>query len=199
MSLVYLISCQKEENKTTSAIIYTDIIPDTIVTSFALNDLYVETYNLDLDKDGAYDFRFKYKFIFRVQCRPTGSYGYKIYIEVEPADDSFNEILNVVYPALSDTLPAALDTLYEIGSVSGEWLSSPSQLLRYVNSCCCSRGDYFLHNNDKYLGLKLVKNSQAFYGWARLNGNYWDGTPLLLKDYAYNSSPNEFILAGQRE
>ena len=194
ISLFYLMSCQKEPSRTTSVkIVYTDIIPDTIVVTIGTTPIY----NLDLDKDGVYDFTFKCTY-GRTQCRPTGGYGFKIYIEVEPADNSFNEILNVVYPALPDTVPAALDTLNEIGSVSGEWLSSPSQLLRYENSCCCDRGDYFFDNNDKYLGLKLVKGGQAFYGWARLNGKIgWDGTPLLLKDYAYNSSPNEFILAGQ--
>jgi len=196
---IYLISCQKEANRATSAkIIYNDIIPDTIVASINTPPIY----NLDLNKDGVYDFRFKYTLIFPVECRPSGGYGSKIYIEVEPANNSFNEILNVIYsaPNFPDTVPAALDTLIVIGSVSEKWLSSPSQVLRYANSCCCDRGDYFFDNNDKYLGLKLVKGSQVFYGWVRLNGNLgWNGTPILLKDYAYNSSPNESILAGQKE
>ena len=211
ISFIFLISCQKEASPTTSSkIIYTDIIPDTIVTSWA-------SYNLDLDKDGVYDFRFDYT-VTSTQCRATGGYGTEMYIEVEPADNSSNKILNVVYvwalPNFLDTIPAALDTLKEISSKSGAllssysqtstgsvWLSSSSQILRYSNTCCCSAGEYFFDSNDKYLGLKLVKGSQVFYGWARLNGKmgYLDGTPLLLKDYAYNSGPNEPILSGQKE
>ena len=53
ITFIYLISCQKEGNRTTSTkIIYTDIIPDTILTSWAYNVTSWVTYNLDLDNDG---------------------------------------------------------------------------------------------------------------------------------------------------
>lgn len=180
ISFIYLISCQKEAsqaNRTTSAKInYTDVIPDTIIA-----DASTPIYNLDLDRDGVYDFKVKYTFISGVQCRATGGYGTEMYIEAEPADNSSNKILNVVYvwalPNFLDTIPAALDTHKEISSKSGAllssysqtstggvWLSSSSQILRYTNSCCCSDGEYFFDSNDKYLGLKLVKGSQPFYG-----------------------------------
>ena len=215
ISLTCLLSCQKEVSKITSGkIIYTDIAPDTIIAT----DFTSSVFNLDLDKDGVYDFRFKYTYIGGVQCRATGGYGYKMYLEGEPADNSSNEILNVVYvwalPDFLDTIPAALDTLKEISNASGAllssysqnstggvWLSKYSQILRYINSCCCEEGEYFFDNDDKYLGLKLVKGNKVFYGWARLGGKigYMDGTPIVLKDYAYNSSPNDPILAGQKE
>lgn len=212
ISFIYLISCQKEASRITSSkIIYTDVIPDTIIA-----DASTPIYNLDLDKDGVYDFRFNYT-VRSMQCRATGGYGFELYIKVEPADNSSNKILNVVYgwaaPNFLDTIPAALDTLKEISSKSGAllssysqtstggvWLSSSSQILRHNYSCCCTDGEYFFDSNDKYLGLKLVKGDLVFYGWVRLNGNLgWNGTPIVIKDYAYNSSQDELILAGQKE
>ena len=198
---IFLISCQKEANRTTSAkIIYTDIIPDTIVIPTSTTPIY----DLDLDKDGVYDFTFE-SILSRTQCRATGGSGFRAYIEVKPADNSFNAILNVVNAASIDTVPAALDTVNQIGAASGEWSSASSQFLRYKSFCTGGISDPSIEygewpdNIDKYLGLKLVKGNQVFYGWVRLNVQVGIGYSLMLKDYSYNDSPNEFILAGQKE
>lgn len=49
---------------------------------------------------------------------------------------------------------------------------------------------------DKYLGLKFVSGGNTYYGWARMDvqaiGDVW-----TLKDYAYNSTANGSITAGQ--
>jgi hypothetical protein len=49
---------------------------------------------------------------------------------------------------------------------------------------------------DKYLGLKFVVAGNTHYGWARLDvdaiGDVW-----TLKDYAYQSTPDSTILAGE--
>lgn len=47
---------------------------------------------------------------------------------------------------------------------------------------------------DRYLGLKFTIGSNTHYGWARLstNGDNW-----TLKDYAYESTPDVAIDAGQ--
>ena len=124
ISFVYLISCQKEANRAASAkIIYTDIIPDTVVAPIGT----VSTiYKLDLDNDGVNDFTFECVW-YATQCRSTGGSGFRVHVEIDPAANSFNEILNEVYPTNFDTVPAALDTLYEIGSINGEWSSASSQ------------------------------------------------------------------------
>ncbi len=51
--------------------------------------------------------------------------------------------------------------------------------------------------SDRYLGLKLIIGNQNFFGWASLSVNLVTGTSFTIKDYAYNSIPNQSILAGQ--
>jgi hypothetical protein len=48
---------------------------------------------------------------------------------------------------------------------------------------------------DKYLGLKFVVAGNTHYGWARLD-SYAIGDSIVLKDYAYNATPNTGILTG---
>lgn len=202
ISFIYLISCQKEASWVTSAkIIYTDIIPDTIVVSYG-------TYNLDLDKDGVYDFSFECD---DGQSRCGGdqfpTYADWAYVAVKPAENSFNEVLNVVDSVFLDSSPAALDSLTKISSINDNWAFDFYRALKYYKYCRNGFTDVYEFGNwpnsiDKYLGLKLVKGTQAFYGWVRLNVQISfpiNGAILILKDYAYNSSPNESILAGQKE
>jgi hypothetical protein len=47
--------------------------------------------------------------------------------------------------------------------------------------------------NDVYFGLKLVVDSNTYYGWVRCDAT---DTSVTIKDYAYNSIPNGYILAG---
>jgi hypothetical protein len=48
---------------------------------------------------------------------------------------------------------------------------------------------------DKYLGLKFVVGGNTHYGWARLDVDALADS-LVLKDYAYNATPDAGILAG---
>ncbi|MDD3878036.1 MAG: T9SS type A sorting domain-containing protein [Bacteroidales bacterium] len=47
---------------------------------------------------------------------------------------------------------------------------------------------------DFYIGLKIYKNADTLYGWARCSAT---DSSVTVKDYAYNSIPNLFILVGQ--
>jgi len=49
---------------------------------------------------------------------------------------------------------------------------------------------------DRYLGLKFFVGGNAHYGWARLDVTA-DGDVFVMKDYAYNATPNAPIQAGQ--
>lgn len=50
--------------------------------------------------------------------------------------------------------------------------------------------------SDKYLGLKFNVGANTFYGWARLDV-LADGDVFTIKDYAYNSTANTGLTAGQ--
>lgn len=50
-----------------------------------------------------------------------------------------------------------------------------------------------------YVGFKFKKNNNTYYGWAKLSVNYassYEATTVTLYGYAYQSTPNTFILTG---
>jgi len=60
---------------------------------------------------------------------------------------------------------------------------------------------FWVDVQNKYAGLRVMFAGQYHYGWARFDmqlGNQYGVQNLItLKDYAYNSQPNQQILAGQ--
>ena len=50
--------------------------------------------------------------------------------------------------------------------------------------------------NDKFLGLKFIIGTNIHYGWLRMDLSP-DCDTLIIKDFAYNSTPNQGLLAGQ--
>jgi len=49
---------------------------------------------------------------------------------------------------------------------------------------------------DRYLALKLIVGTNTYFGWVRLDV-FPTSTSFTVKDYAYNSTPNACIQAGQ--
>lgn len=186
-----------------STIVYTDVKPDSLILKTNPS-----SFNLDLNNDGINDFLFNST---KSKCEaamiaPPVPY---IYLSVEPAGGGNTIMTNsVIVPGIFN-LAAAFDSATVIASAS-MW-ASISQYFLYGAStsgyirCMVARG-YWLNVSDKYLGLKFIKSNNTYYGWARLSSSY-SATPLpyrhltighlILKDYAYNSIPNQPILAGQ--
>ncbi|HAD34812.1 MAG TPA: hypothetical protein DCF44_10020 [Chitinophagaceae bacterium] len=50
--------------------------------------------------------------------------------------------------------------------------------------------------SNKYLALKLIVGSNTYYAWARLDVDA-SSASFTIKDYAYQSTPNACIEAGQ--
>ena len=76
------------------------------------------------------------------------------------------------------------------------WQTSGSHTLRESGGI----GPVGLWNNlsDYYLGLRLLQSGQTYYGWVRLRvAVSLGGASVIIRDYAYNSIPNQPILAGQ--
>lgn len=52
----------------------------------------------------------------------------------------------------------------------------------------------FPTNNDTYIGAQFLIGTSSHFGWIRVN---WDGSgTFIIKDYAYESTPNTAINAG---
>jgi FlgD Ig-like domain len=158
-------------------IIYTDVNPDSVITVG-------NAYNLDLNNDGISDFQF--------YSNSAGSQG-SCYV------------VNFGVTALNaDSIILAEFALNEKIGDTTVWNHASS--LNNLRKCYCQRnpdlGNYtrrctgFAGSGDWYLPLKIVVNNLVYYGWVRLSESAF-GLSLTIKDYAYNSIPNQPILAGE--
>ncbi len=53
----------------------------------------------------------------------------------------------------------------------------------------------FPTNSDSYIGVRLKVGNNVYYGWMRV---MWNGSQFIFKDYAYESTPNKSIKAGEK-
>lgn len=108
-------------------------------------------------------------------------------------NDDGNSILGMNFGG-SYNYPFTLDLGAPISSGAAEWLThSVYQTLNW-NSCSYTNSQW-CGVTDKYLGLRFNIGGNTHYGWARLDVGT-DPSNWLIKDYAYNSVPDEGILAG---
>ena len=168
-------------------IVYTDVIPDRTVST--TNGVYP----LDLNNDGITDFNITYTTTVVFTTRTN------VYIRITPL--GANKVGND-----TTTYPSALLQNSLINSSSFTWLSNANQILtqrvwriwgltnppRYIP---VFSGNWNGASN-KYIPLQLDVSSQKYYGWVRLD-IVTGAVSFTVKDYAYNSIPNQAILAGQ--
>jgi len=163
-----------------SLIIYTDITPD--FASNRLNDFY----NLDLNNDGIVDFRLV----------SNDNSGTAIWAEPNLNTNGANAFVSVSGPFWSYAI--SLNKDFVISSDVTPFFYDPFECLMIMEIC-----DYhpsycsfeWEGKVDKYLGLRFNIDGQTHYGWARLDVN--NSYVWVIKDYAYNATPNKSILAGQ--
>ncbi|MEO8146509.1 MAG: T9SS type A sorting domain-containing protein [Bacteroidia bacterium] len=165
-------------------IVYTDVIPD---QTFSTNN---SVYHLDLNNDGTIDFDITIL---------TGNLGPHPYagITLTPATGN--------YESLTYSSPSAL-SLGSLINNSSTWSNGTYNMARegwgfnwHNGTWVHSATGNWLNATDKYLGLKFAFGGNTYYGWARLDAHvYSNGTAnFTIKDYAYNGTINQPILAGQ--
>lgn len=165
-------------------IIYTDIDPD-----FNGNNN-SPMYELDLDNDELPDFILS-------GVDENGWEG----LTIASRSDSENGILSIapwyIYSVpLNEGKKIFRHSLYTNGEYyHANSIISSIDCFEKNNSDFC--GYDWSSQNDKYLGLQIEIEGQIHYGWARMeviNPGKW-----VLKDYAYNATPDSPILAGQKK
>lgn len=160
-------------------IIYTDIEPDFI--SEKVGDFY----SLDLNNDGIVDFNLK-----------SITTSWAIWVEPALNTNGINAFAAVPGPFESYIIP--LDYNRVISAYDGSYFYD-SYGGYLVMEFCDNLPIYCTYSwrekTDKYLGLRFLINGQTHYGWARLDVK--SATQWTIKDYAYNATPNQPILAGQ--
>ena len=173
---------------TQAQIVYTDVLPDTVLSTTG-------TLSLDLNNDGIVDFRLITS-SKAVACGRGGSRTNR-YLRVTPAVAN-NAVLN------NGSLPIAMAIGTNIDSVSQVWRTNASQLMAADTFRCTGGPQFptlsnggsgnFRNTTNRCLAVRFYVGTELHYGWIRFNVSTAIPT---LKDYAYQSSANQSILAGQ--
>ncbi len=190
-------------NGASAQVVYVDIDPDTIL------DIPGEQFTLDIDDNGVNDLTlFNSSFSFFMYT-PWWSYWlrqdlilnnvnnslfiaglkhydwyYEAYTYYPFALDGFNLIDNELQFYNADIHVLALRTIFYLGAG-----------LKTCNNCEWYNFD-ILESIDKYLGFKLLDDDgNNHYGWIRCDV-IDTGRTLIIKDYAYELTPDNAILAG---
>ena len=161
-------------------IVYTDVNPDSTLTCSISNCS--KSYNLDLNNDGIIDFLINTGWR-RLNCSMLSVSTVKFVSETPQIGNgavtlmiNANDIIdsNLAFSASNGTL-LSITTGPVCSGSSGNWTST----------------------SDHYLGLKLTVGANIYYGWVRLNVVVASSASFTVQDYAYNTIPNQPILAGQ--
>jgi len=190
-SIVAVVSIQISN----AQIVYTDVNPD-ITTS--------GTYNLDLNKDGTIDFAIKHtskSVSGSGKCK--GQTETNQYINVTPLNN--NQVAD------TGTNVRKLSPNVTVDAYAKSWSSNSGQtMLSYELKCTyvcfyggCGyllyptiKGQWYWANEDGFLGLKLIYGGHSYFGWLRISISEQAGG-FIIKDYAFNSKPDQAILTGQ--
>ncbi len=182
---IFIITVMLFSASANAQIVYTDVNPD---VTYNTNG---GVYALDLNNDGITDFNITF-------TTSTINAGTNRYIRITPLG------ANKVGNDLSYPYPSALSLNTLIDSSSFTWLGTANQHLisriRFQPPQGGAPVWQFRGNwngaSNKYIPLQLDLSSQKYYGWARLDAAA-NAISFTVKDYAYNTVPNQSILAGQ--
>jgi hypothetical protein len=191
LPLVALIATQAQ-----AQIIYTDVIPD------ATYNVSGDTCFLDLNNNGQTDFKLS-QFELPYYCLTC--------LQTEPEERVmvFPVATNVVADTLlwSEIWPQSLGMDRVIGA-DLSWSVTNGLVIQDIPGGGCMNGPFPVNcspgppitwqlasGSPRYLGLRFSIAGATHYGWARLSVP--NAGEFTLMDYAYNSVPDEPILAGE--
>lgn len=169
-------------------IVYTDIVPD---SAYTLTRWGTHTFNLDLNGDSTTDFLIK---VSAPRPRYPESPSSRS-VSITPQEN--NAFITRPANTVKKLVPGDV-----IGS-SQSWHNTTFQYLRF-NQTAFSFPPVITNTGewdnvvDGFVGLRLISGGQTYYGWVRMDVSVGtSGASMTIKDYAYNSIPNQPILAGE--
>lgn len=131
------------------------------------------SYSLDLNNDLIVDFIIQFDMIDKVLCKPQDNNAYS-------GDFTAGEYL-----------PWALSQSTSICNSLTWYDSSNPGTMAWGTGI-----GYWPGETNKYLALKLIVGTNTYFGWARLDF-IPTSSSFIIKDYAYESTPNACILSGK--
>ncbi len=188
----FIVTAMMYTSSAIAQIVYTDVNPDSTLycSNCTLN------YNLDLNNDTNNDFiltTFHY-------APPQKGISKQSQVTASPLNG--NAIKDTLVNSINVSIPLQFNTVIDNNLLLNQsWQTSGPQILK--NGVFDGGSDDVVWGlwdslTDYYLGLRILQSGQAYYGWVRLRVDisiYY--ASVIIKDYAFNSIPNQPILAGQ--
>jgi hypothetical protein len=169
-----------------SQIVYTDINPDCestmSTTTFSASSLCP----IDFDSNGSFEYRFRWD-----------DYGTDDwYMHMSFANTNCEMALNGTSDVNGGRIIMPLQ-LNDVINNSLTWGVSFPEPFIGVQAGPESNNN-FLNLGDRYVGVKFRIGTNTYFGWVLVNFQTVGGSrKIIVKSYAYNSTPNAQILAGQ--
>jgi ureidoglycolate hydrolase len=181
-------------------IVYTDVNPDTTITQSTNGS---SAYSLDMNNDGITD------------VTMTAMLNGTVSRSVQVGTSSGSQVLNYSAPApggnvillakarnnnaiISSTTPSGTNSI---------WSNAQNVYFRRIQRIVINRPPYYANvtwgdwsnNTDRYLAVRISVAGAWHYGWVRLSVivSMTSAVSFTIRDYAYNSIPNQPILAGE--
>ncbi len=172
-------------------IVYTDIDPDFTGTSENWDGI-----DIDMDNDGQVDFVFYASYFSSTTSNTNTPHSYSSrYLKVNA---NANEVVNEKFGGhlFPDAISANGNINDNLSAFSADaaWQTGMNQTMAYTFDGF-SGGD-FRCETDKYVGVRFKIGTDWHYGWIRVTVDC-DASEFIVKDYAYESTPNTPILAGE--
>jgi hypothetical protein len=169
-------------------VVYTDITPDHLLNSFP------SSFNIDLDGNAVND--------YTLQMTQPFSSMHKFTL-VPNTSNSF-----VASTTAYGSYVAALNQGVSINASANfqsfgflRYMAKFTSFYTGGSTYMYTKGNWTGSHTDKYIGLRFKIGSNTHYGWVRLDASigipYAPGNwSVTIKDFAYESTPNTGILAG---
>ncbi len=159
-----------------SQVVYHDVIPDRVLTGNP------ETFDIDMDGNSTMD--------FQVQTR----LGHQTNLNNLNGANNFIAGSTVAYTSFGYAQAFALGN--PIGPALTNWASSPTQMIlasTWNSTPYGNFGDGQIH----YAAVNFKIGTNVVYGWIRFTAIPQNGATVTVMDWAYKSTPNTAINAGE--
>lgn len=177
-------------------IVYTDINPDSTIIrpTISVRGSISTEQTIDVNNDGISDIKFTLLSRRITPFNPGQSGSITGSVSATPLNG------NALLTGTSGN-PAKMSQNDSIDA-NANWSALVSQVLfsKTTSSTTTTLGDWNTAT-DGFLGLRFIIGAQTHYCWIRLNVEAFtsgaNAAILVIKDFAYNSIPNQLILAGE--
>ncbi|MEO8149178.1 MAG: T9SS type A sorting domain-containing protein [Bacteroidia bacterium] len=184
----FIVTAMLFSTSANAQIVYTDVNPDSTITCSGSSC--TKLYNLDLNNDANNDF-----IITVLHNNPVPWWTSQA--SASPLND---DAVKATLGSFNHSIPLQFNDVIDSNVLLNQaWQTSGPCWMNYCDlSIPCSGGAQWNNLSDYYLGLRLLQSGQTYYGWVRLRVDVTGGhASVIIRDYAYNSIPNQAILAGQ--